>query len=111
MKSSLKRGRQDADVPSSPSSDGQVDSDPEDDEEEHKQRSPPKRVRRASILPGFPAYNEAIMASLDALLVDDMRSFANPNAEPDSDSDQEGESPNKKSANFSTSSSSSSDLA
>lgn len=74
---------------SSASEDGHVDSDSEPDEE--LQKSPPKRVRRASILPGFRAYNDAILASFDAVLLEDLSSLAHPNADSDSSSSESAE--------------------
>ena len=84
-----KRRRDEEAVPSSSSSeDGQVDSDSEAEAE--AVRSPPKRVRRASILPGFAAYNDAILASFEAVLLEDLSSLAHPNAGHDEDDADEG---------------------
>ena len=86
---------------SSASEDGHVDSD--SDPDEYSQKSLPKRVRRASILPGFRAYNDAILASFDAVLLDDLSSLAHPNADSDSsgsDSDKDPEPRSRSSSSY-----------
>ena len=51
-----------------------------EDDEEPDRVSPPKRMRRrASIFPGSIAYNEAILASFEAVILEDL---ASPNASP-----------------------------
>jgi hypothetical protein len=84
----LKRGREEEPSPS-PSSrsvsegeDGRVDSE-SSSTEDVGEPSPPKRMRRrASIFPGSKAYNEAILASFEAVLLEDL---ASPNASSSSD--------------------------
>jgi hypothetical protein len=74
---SHKRTRSEDSESDSSESEGQVESDDE------PPLAPPNKRRRASIFPGSTAYNDAILASLDAVLLEDL---ASPNAASESPS-------------------------
>lgn len=79
---SHKRALSDESESDSSQSEGQVESEDEPPVE------PPNKRRRASIFPGSTAYNDAILASFDAVLLEDL---ARPNADSHSESDTESE--------------------
>jgi len=56
------------------------------EEEEEEEQSQLKRVRRASILPGSLAYNEAVLAGFDCI---DLSDLADPNAESEEEEEKE----------------------
>lgn len=80
---SHKRTRSEDSDSDSSESEGQVESDDE------PPLAPPNKRRRASIFPGSTAYNDAILASFDAIILEDL---ARPNATSESSSETDSDS-------------------